>query len=516
MGVLTEGPHRTPEIRRQDGQLESDPDGPPFARPVAAVERQQAARSLHREHADCGGRSRPGQEPTAAVLGLEPLPAVHPQAWAALDPVGGRPRDAQRLRHGRAEQLTRSGGDHIGLRADHVDGAGAQVDDNRVAVGAWRGERPEAGRSRLGDRGPDGHGQQIAEQAGRRSALRAGCAAQRRHQERPAGTPLPGGSRLGCGGQVHGEQVIDLGLAETPHGTDRPAGQVRACDAQRQATAVGRPDPWLIRGEFHRAGRRGEQAHHSVALIGQRPAQRDGVRGLKIGQPEPGAERDRVGQQAQRVPGRAHLDREQLAGGRRGSIDLVDDRQLAGQPMSHQHALVARHQDRADRRPGRQQLPQPGGGLVVAHADRNHHDDRRPGRPLRGWPRPRCIRAGQRQRRADARAGSTRRGHARGQHPQPAPGRRGVGHGHQRGVHRAQRGDPGLGGRASRLALDPADQCRRAAQRVPGPLPPAGRHASRSQDLPAGDQHHLGGGVADVHPGNHRHQIRLRRAPITR
>jgi hypothetical protein len=277
---------------------------------VAAVERQQAARSLDREHADRGGRSRPGQETAAAVLGLEPLPAVHPQARAALDPVGGRPRDAERLRHRSGEQLACSGGDHIGLRANHVDGAGAQVDDNRAAASARRAERPEAGRSRLAGWRTGRYGQQVAEQPGRRGALQAGCAAQRRHQERPAGTPLPGRRRLGRGGQVHREQVIDLGLAEAPHGTHWPVGQVRARGTQRQATAVGRPDPWLIQGWFRRAGRRGEQAHHGVGLIGQRPAQRDGVGDLVVGQPEPSAERDRIGQQTQGVPGRVHLDDE--------------------------------------------------------------------------------------------------------------------------------------------------------------------------------------------------------------
>jgi hypothetical protein len=123
-------------------------------------------------------------------------------------------------------------------------------------------------------------------------------------------------------------------------------------------------------------------------VIGQRPAQRDGIPGLVVGQPEPGGERHRVGQQAQRVPGRAHLDREQLACGRRGRVDLVDDRQVAGQPVGHQHALVARHQHRAEGRPGREQVPQPGGGFVVAQSRRDHRHQRRPGGPAGSGHQP--------------------------------------------------------------------------------------------------------------------------------
>ena len=87
-------------------------------------------------------------------------------------------------------------------------------------------------------------------------------------------------------------------------------------------------------------------------MIGQRPAYRCRVACFVGVQAEAGAERYRVGQQAQRVPGRPHLDRQQLARGRRGGIDLVDDRQPAVKPVGHQHALIAGHQDRADPRPG--------------------------------------------------------------------------------------------------------------------------------------------------------------------
>ena len=60
-------------------------------------------------------------------------------------------------------------------------------------------------------------------------------------------------------------------------------------------------------------------------------------------------------------------------------------------------------------------------------------------------------------------------------------------------------------------AFDPADQRGGAAQRVRGPLPAAGRYPAGGQDLPAGDQHYLGRGVADIDPGDHRHRTGPRR-----
>ena len=51
--------------------------------------------------------------------------------------------------------------------------------------------------------------------------------AQRGDQDRPAGAALPGGGRLGRGGQVHREQVVDLAGDGTGavrlYRTDRPA-----------------------------------------------------------------------------------------------------------------------------------------------------------------------------------------------------------------------------------------------------------------------------------------------------
>ncbi|HLK74325.1 MAG TPA: hypothetical protein VKU77_11845 [Streptosporangiaceae bacterium] len=394
--VRAERPHRSLEVRRQHGQLEPDPDRPPLTRSVPAVERQQAAGTLDDQHAGRGRRRGHGQEPPAAVLGLEPLAAVDPQARAPLDPVGGRPRDAERLSHRGGQQVSRAGRDHVGVRADHVDGAGAQVGHHRLGAGARRGERAAPGRGRLADRRAYGHGQQAGEQIGVRRGSRAGRPAQRRDEQRPAGTALPGGRRVGRGGQVHREQVVEIGQrppgAEGPHGTDRPAGQPRARGTQRQPAAVRHRHPRLARSLgprlarrcvygarrrcMHGAYRRGEQANHGVGVVGQRPAQRDGVPGLGLGQPEPGGERHRVGQQAQRVPGRAHLDREQPAGRRGRRIDLVDDRQLPRQPVGHKHPLVAGHQNRANGRPGRQEVPQSRRGRVVAQPGRDQSHQR--------------------------------------------------------------------------------------------------------------------------------------------
>jgi len=215
-----------------------------------------------------------------------------------------------------------------------------------------------------------------------------------------------------------------------------------------------------------------------------------------VAQAEAGTERHRVGQQAQRVPRRTYLDRQQLACGRRVGVDLVDDRQTAGKPVGHQHSLVARHQDGADGRAVRQQGPQPGSRLVVAQARRHygHGRTRRSG-----------CRRGERQGRPHASAGPAGGGHARGEHAQPAGRRGGAGYGYHRGVHGAERRDPGLADRAADLAFQPADQRGRAAHRALRTLAAPGRHPSRADDLAAGHQHDLGRGVADVDPGDHRH-----------
>jgi hypothetical protein len=146
------------------------------------------------------------------------------------------------------------------------------------------------------------------------------------------------------------------------------------------------------------------------------------------------------------VPGRAHLHRQQPARGGRVRVDLVDDRQAAGNPVRHQHALVAGHQHRADPGPGRQQGSQPGGSLVEAQPGRHdrHHLGvawRRVARrhvTRHRITRHRVIRrhVTEPERQSDAGPGPAGGGHAGRQHAQPA-GRSGdIGHGHHRGIHR--------------------------------------------------------------------------------
>ena len=147
-------------------------------------------------------------------------------------------------------------------------------------------------------------------------------------------------------------------------------------------------------------------------MIGQRPAHRGGVARFLVAQAKAGAERYRVGQQPQRVAGRAYLDRQQLAGERRGGVHLVNDRQPAGQSVGHQHALITSHQDRADPGPGRQQDSQPCGGLVVAQAGRHHRHHR----SIAG------LGISDGKRRPDIGPAPARGGDARGQHAQPAAG----------------------------------------------------------------------------------------------
>ena len=161
--VLAERAHRPPEVRRQHGLLEPQPDGAPFTGSVMPVERQPAARALHGEHAGRRGGRRDVQEAAAAVLALEPLTAVHPDAGPALDPVGGGARDAEHLRHRGGEQLTRARGHHAAPGPDDVDRARPQVDDYRVVTAARRGEGAEPGRGRLADRLVDRHLEQVAQ-----------------------------------------------------------------------------------------------------------------------------------------------------------------------------------------------------------------------------------------------------------------------------------------------------------------------------------------------------------------
>src|SRR6266702_2226984 len=150
--VLAERAHRPAKVRRQHGLLEPQPDRPPFSRAVVPVERQPTARAFHREHARRRGGRRDVQEAAAAVLALVALPAVHPDARPALDPVGGRARDAEHLRHRGGEQLTRARGHDAAPGPNDVDGAGPQVDHDRIVDGARRGEGAEPGRGRLADR----------------------------------------------------------------------------------------------------------------------------------------------------------------------------------------------------------------------------------------------------------------------------------------------------------------------------------------------------------------------------
>ncbi len=150
-----------PEVGGQDGDLEPEPDRPPLGRPMAAVEREQAAGPVDGEHPGRRGGGGGGEETAGAVLGLEPLAAVHPDARAALDPVGGRARYAERLGHRRGEQVAGARGHH-GIRGpDHVDGAGPEVDHERVAARARGGEGSGPGRGGLADQAADGHAEEL-------------------------------------------------------------------------------------------------------------------------------------------------------------------------------------------------------------------------------------------------------------------------------------------------------------------------------------------------------------------
>jgi acyl dehydratase len=196
-----------PEVGGQDCDLQPEPYRPPLGWPVAAVEGQQAAGPVDGEHPGRRGGSRGGEETVGAVLGFEPLAAVHSYARAALDPVGGRPGYAERLGHRRGEQVAGARGHHSIRAPDYVDGACSQVDDERAGTGARRGEGSGPGRRRLADKTADGQAKQVVRRVCHRQS------AQGRDQYRPAGAALAGGRGLGGRGQVHREQVVDLGCA---------------------------------------------------------------------------------------------------------------------------------------------------------------------------------------------------------------------------------------------------------------------------------------------------------------
>ena len=90
--VLAERAHRPPEVRRQHGLLEPQPDGAPFAGPVVPVERQPAARALHREHAAAeagAGTSRKPRRPSSPSNRCPPSTRTHgPRLTQSADARG--------------------------------------------------------------------------------------------------------------------------------------------------------------------------------------------------------------------------------------------------------------------------------------------------------------------------------------------------------------------------------------------------------------------------------------------
>ena len=110
------------------------------AGPVMPVERQPAARALHGEHAGRRGGRRDVQEAAAAVLALEPLPAVHPDARPALKPSSADARGTPSiLATAAVEQFTRARGHDAAPGADDVDRCLPRIGHDRVVHGrpAW-------------------------------------------------------------------------------------------------------------------------------------------------------------------------------------------------------------------------------------------------------------------------------------------------------------------------------------------------------------------------------------------
>ena len=231
-----------------------------------------------------------------------------------------------------------------------------------------------------------------------------------------------------------------------------------------------------------------------------------------------GRQRHRVGQQVKRVAGRAHLDREQrhAAAAAASTWSMTGQRRrAAGWRPEH-----PRRPRPAPRRPASRPPADPAAaprpGRTAARRDHGHR-----GSPPGGW---RCPAAGFRRRAGPPRAGPARvRRAAAGagrRRPRRRPAwrrrrparaaarrRRHVGDRQHGGFHGAQRGDPGLGDRARRPAARPGGPAT-AAPRSESADPFRPRVGTRPAPriCAAGQQHDLGGGVAHVHPGDHRHR----------
>ena len=254
---------------------------------VAAVERQQAAGALDREHPGRRGGRADVQETAAAVLGLEPLPAVDPDAGAALDPVGRRAGNAERLGHRGGEQVTGPGRHHVGSGADHVDGARAQVHDHRVGPGPGRGQRAQPGGGRLGQR--DVH--RDAEQARQLRRGRPGAWRGRGRRPAPPGRGCPAG------------RWRPRPPRRGPPRTGRPPRPPQAVPNARTAP-TGQP---VSRAQAARSGSRPPPAAPSTA----RPARRRAAAGGRwpAGPPPRWSGRARAGSPSRRHQPRAHRGR---------------------------------------------------------------------------------------------------------------------------------------------------------------------------------------------------------------
>ena len=219
--------------------------------------------------------------------------------------------------------------------------------------------------------------------------------------------------------------------------------------------------------------------------------------------PERGAERHRVGQHGERPAGRADLDGEQRAGGGRRGVHLVEHGHRGAQPVGDEHALVARGEDRTDRRARGEQAPHPARCCGIAHPGRHQGDQ------LARGDRPVTVIEDDRPSDAGPRAAG--RGHAGRQHAEPAGARRERRDGQRRGVGGAQRSDAGLFHLDAEPPLGAAEQRGRAVHRFRRALAAPGRQPVHAEQPAIGQHGHLGGRVADVDPGDDGHRVRPRR-----
>ncbi len=122
------------------------------------------------------------------------------------------------------------------------------------------------------------------------------------------------------------------------------------------------------------------ESDDGTRAVEQQPAHRCRVRELAAGEPESGAQCDRVGEHSEGLARIAHLDADEAALSQSFGVHEVHDRDVGTDSVRQEHGLVAWHHNRADRPAFAPERPDPFGCGPEPEARRNK-DDERPATP---------------------------------------------------------------------------------------------------------------------------------------